>query len=157
MSDNFTIRQGPARYQIEEILELNNWGHSTYGLNNTYRDYRAYLNEDPNKISINFSMYRHDEDEFERNHLCPKFDLANMEKIVHSVDFSGDIVDDFPSVDGESGMLLGVEWEEYPGHEEFAHDLYKLRDRLDKVDRYLEEVEEAGNRIANELSRSSDF
>jgi hypothetical protein len=53
------------------------------------------------------------------------FAIPNTEKIVKSSGIPG-LMSDYTFADNEAGFLMRVEWPEHPGHEEFAHDLYKI-------------------------------
>lgn len=144
MTEEFSLKEGPARYQLDEVL--------------TNEDtYRGYFDQRwKNSIIIGFNMYGdryEDQEEHGRPHLCPKFDIENMRKIVNSAEIPGLTTEEYPSADAEAGFLMKVEWNEYPGHEEFAYDLEEIVETIHAVDEYLQGVEEEGNRIANELSR----
>lgn len=150
MSDEFTISEGPARYQLEEVFGINHLSLDRMDLEGLYRDYKIHGDRD--SISIGFDMYG-DREKHERPHLCPKFDISNMEKIVKSSGIIGLDTEHHPSSSGEAAFLMEVDWDEYPGHEEFAYDLEKIEETVRDVDEYLQETEKAGNRIADELAR----
>lgn len=149
MSEEFTLKEGPARYQIDEIIGLS----GAYSVNDTYWDYDAM--RVGNRLSIWLPREGFHSKEEPRRVPDSGYDDPNIEKIARSVGIPSESWDfGFDDVDAHINLKIAeLEWEEYPGHEEFAHDLYKLRNRLEKVDEYLQHVEKEGNRIANELSR----
>jgi hypothetical protein len=158
MSNEFSILEGKARRQIDEIMNLND-GRMNVPVGDTYWDYEVnFTSENSFSIAL-LNGGRKATKEDPRRSLDQAYDYQNIEKIAKSVGVPGECWDfDFDQVDGNVYLVIGeFEYEEYPGNEPFSHDINKVRERVEKIDEYLKQTENAGNRIANELSRPEAY
>lgn len=146
VDEDFNLRTGPARYQIEQVLGFK----GTDGVvSDTYRNYRAYIGDDNLEIHIN----RWGDEDHERSVLDLDYDIPNITKIAKSVGIPSDNTGTPQTKGRENVTISRLEYDEYPGHQEFEHDLNQLRERLELIDEYLEGVEEYGDELTNKLSR----